>query len=105
MSKSKLKIKNTYTRSVLFLCLILTPILYFLYSYNVYHGNRNQTIYLILFIVTLLFLFVSFISVILNRKDNPMSRDYVSLLFLVIGLSIIGLGVDLSIYGKYGINA
>ena len=101
MSKSKLKVKNTYTRSVLFLCLILTPILYFLYSYNVYHGNRNQTIYLILFIVTLLFLFVSFISVLLNRKDNPMSRDYVSLLFLVIGLSIIGLGVDLSIYGKY----
>ena len=83
MSKSKLKVKNTYTRSVLFLCLILAPILYFLYSYNVYHGNRNQTIYLILFIVTLLFLFVSFISVLLNRKDNPMSRDYVTLLFLV----------------------
>lgn len=101
MKKIKLTIKNTYTRSVLFMCLVLIPINYFFYSYHVYHGNKEQVLFLVLLITTLLFGFISLISILFNRKNNPISRDFVSVLLLVMGLMIIGLGVDLSIYGKY----
>ena len=101
MKRAKSKIKNTYTRVVLFMCLILLPVFYFFYSFHLYHGSRKETIYLILFIIAILFGFVSLISILFNRKNNPLSRDFLVVLLAVLGFSIIGLGIDISIYGKY----
>lgn len=101
MKRTKSKIKNTYTRVVLFMCLILLPVFYFLYSYYLYHGSNTSSIYLILFSIAMLFGFISLLIIIFNRKSSPISRDFFSLVIAFIGFSIIGLGIDISIYGKY----